>query len=82
MIKLTLRSLGRTFVSEGETLEDALNKLQISGGAKATAVLVAEKGDRKVEKIINGINAQRLFGQASPTMRMIALKRMKEFMGL
>ena len=80
--KLTLKSLGRVYKSEGGTLEEALNKLQISGGAKATAVLIAERGDRKVEKIINGINAQRLFGQASPTMRSIALKKITELVGL
>ena len=82
MYKLTLKSLGRTYKSEGKTLEDALNKLQISGGAKVTSVLVVERGDRKVEKIINGNYAQKLFGQASPTMRSIALKKITELVGL
>lgn len=81
-IKLTLKSLGRVYKSEGKTLADALNNLQISGGAKATAVLIAERGKRRVEKIINGINATRLFGQASPTMRSIALKKITELVGL
>lgn len=80
--KLTLKSLGRVYKSEGETLEEALNKLQISGGAKATAVLIAERGERKVEKIINGNYAWKLFGKASPTMRMIALKRMHDIFDL
>lgn len=80
--KLTLKSLGRVYKSEGETLEEALNKLQISGGARAMAVLTAERGDRKVEKIINGNYAWKLFGKASPTMRMIALKKITELVGL
>lgn len=81
-IKLTLKSVGRVYKSEGETLEEALNKLQISGGARAIAVLTAERGDRKVEKIINGNYAWKLFGKASPTMRMIALKKVTELVGL
>lgn len=81
-IKLTLKSVGRVYKSEGKTLEEALNKLQISGGAKAVSVLTAERGDRRVEKLINGNLSQRLFGKASPTMRMIALKRMHDIFDL
>lgn len=39
MIELTFKSMGSVYKSEGETLKEALDKLQISGKAKAMAIL-------------------------------------------
>ena len=76
--KATLKSLGRTYKSEGETLEEALSKIKISGGAKAVAVLKVEKDGVVKEKILNGAHTNHLFGQGSPTMREISLKWIKQ----
>ena len=81
MYKLTFKSLGRIFKSEGATLEEALGKIKISGGAKATGVLSVEKGDKKRDKIISGRHAQQLFGNLSTTSKEIALKWAKQVFG-
>ena len=81
MIKITLKSLGRVFKSEGTTLEEALGKIKISGGAKAGGVLLVEKGDKKRDKIISGRHAQQLFGNLSTTSKEIALKWANQVFG-
>ena len=75
--KATLKSLGRVYKSEGATIEEALRGIKVSGGAKVTSVLSIEHGDKKTDKIINGITAHRLFGQGSPTTREIHLNRVR-----
>ena len=81
-IKLTLKSLGRVFKSEGSTVEEALRKIKISGGAKAMCVLRVEKGDQIKERIINGNYAQKLFSESGPTMKDFALRKIIEMIGL
>jgi len=78
LYRTTLKSLGRVYKSEGVTLEEALSKIKISGGAKAVAVLKVEKDGVVKEKILNGAHTNHLFGQGSPTMREISLKWVKE----
>ena len=78
MIKITFKSLGRVFKSEGATLEEALGKIKISGGAKAVAVLTVERDGVKKDKIISGRHAQQLFGNISNTAKEIALKWAKQ----
>ena len=73
--KATLKSVGRTFVAEGTTLEEAIGKIKISGGAKAVSVLMVEKDGVKKEKILSGITSHHLFGQGSPTTKLIHLKK-------
>ena len=75
--KATLKSVGRVYKSEGATLEEALRKIKISGGAKAVSVLTVEHGDRETDKILNPITTARLFGQGSPTTREIHLSKVK-----
>jgi len=77
MFKITLKSLGRTFNSQGKTLEEALDKIKISG-AKVSCVLTIDNGETIKEKIIPGGLALRLFGKVSPTMKEIALKNIKQ----
>lgn len=81
LYKVTLKSLGRTFKSEGATLEEALGKIKISGGAKAVAVLTVERDGVKKDKIINGRHAQQLFGNISNTARAVALKWANQVFG-
>lgn len=80
--KLTLKSLGRTFNSEGATLEEALRKIKITGGAKAMCVLRVEHGDRVKERIINANLAYKLFTDVGPTMKDYAIRKAIELIGL
>jgi len=73
--KATLKSLGRVYKSEGATIEEAIRGIKVSGGAKVTSVLSIEHGDKKTDRIINGITAHRLFSQGSPTTREIHLSK-------
>src|SRR3990167_3843849 len=77
--KATLKSLGRVYKSEGATIEEALRGIKVSGGAKVVSVLSIEHGDKKTDRIINGITAHHLFGQGSPTTREIHLSKVKQF---
>ena len=76
--KATLKSLGRTYKSEGATIEDALRGIKISGGAKVASALLIEYGDVKKDKIISAITTHQLFGQGSPSMREYHLSKVKE----
>ena len=82
IIKLTLKSVGRIYQSEGETLEEALRKLKITGQAKAMCVLKVEKGDQVKERIINASIAQKAFSNVGPTMKDFAVKQLTKLIGL
>ena len=79
--KVTLKSVGRIFKSEGKTLGEALDGIKISGGAKGVSVLKVEKGDRTKEVILNGSHTM-AFGELSPTTKMIKFKQISERVGL
>lgn len=81
-IKVFFKSLGRTFTGEGKTFDEAVASVQVSGGVKATSVLIVEKDGVKKEKIINGRHMQALFGQGSPTTREIHVKQIKMMFGV
>ena len=80
--ELTLKSVGRIFKSEGNTLEEALGKIKIGNGAKAMCVLIVKKGVETRERIISGIYAHRLFSEVGSTMKGIAIKKVTELFGL
>lgn len=82
IFKITLKSLGRTYKSEGKTFEEAVDKIKISGGAKVTSILYLEKGPYKKEKILNGAHTNGLFGQGSPTTKLIHLKMVSQVLGV
>lgn len=79
---ISIKSNGRTFTSEGKTLEEAINKIKISGGAKVVSVMTVKKGDKQKEKILSPHIAHRLFGNSSPTMKIMALKKATELFDL
>ena len=81
-IKLTLKSMGRVFQSEAPTFEEAVDKIKISGGARATSVIKVEKDGKEIIKILNARYANGLFGQGSPTMKLICLKGVKQILGV
>lgn len=80
--KLTVKSLGRVFHSEGKTLEEALKKIKITGGARVMCVLRVERGDRVKERIINANLAYKLFTDVGPTMKDYAIRKVIELIGL
>ena len=80
--ELTVKSVGRVFKSEGNTLGEALGKIKIGNGAKAMCVLTVKKGGMTKERIINGNYAHKLFSEVGPTMKMIAIKKVTELVGL
>lgn len=82
LIKITLKCLGRVFESSGETFEEALGKLKISGGARAISTIFVEKGDYKKSRILNARQTSALFGGGSPSLRAIHLKGIKNIIGL
>lgn len=81
-MKIKLKCLGRNYSAEGKTFEEAIGKIKISGGAKAVSVLTVETDEVQKERIINGAHTQALFGQGSPTTKLIHLKRVKEMLGV
>jgi len=80
--KATLKSVGREYKSEGATIEEALRKIKISGGAKAVSVLSVEHDNKRIDKILSGITTHHLFGQGSPTIREIHLSKVKQLFDL
>lgn len=80
--KITLKSLGRVFKSEGKTFEEAIDKIKISGGARATSVIKVETGDKEIVKILNARQTNGIFGQGSPTAKLIHLKGVKQILGI
>ena len=72
-IKATIRILGKTYESKGKTVEEVITKLN-PPIAKGVGILVLEKGDLKREKILNPRTINNVFGQASPTMKTIAVR--------
>ena len=80
--KITLKSMGRVFISEGETFDEAINKIKISGGAKSTSVIKMEKDGKEITKILNARFTNGLFGQGSPTMKSIHLKSVRAILGV
>ena len=81
-IKLTLKSMGRIFKSEGATFEEAVDKIKISGGARAISVITMEKDGKEIVKILNARYTNGLFGQGSPTNKLIYLKGVKQILGV
>lgn len=81
-ISVTLKSLGRTYKATGDTLQECLDQIKISGGAKTLSVLTVKTGDQTVEKILSGSISQRLFGAGSPTTKMIFQKKVGLLVGL
>lgn len=81
--KLTLKSLGRVYHTEGATLAEALGKIKIGNGANALAVLKVQKGDRIRDNVfIKAMYTQGLFSDVGPTRRGMALKHITALVGL
>lgn len=75
--KVILKSIGRVFEAEGKTLEDALNKIKISNGARVVSVLQVKRGKKERTKILSGMTTHNLFSYGSPTTKLIYLNKVK-----
>ena len=81
-IKIQLKCVGRVYRSEGDTFEEAIDKIKISGGARALSVITIEKDGIVKEKILNARQTNGLFGQGSPSLKAIHLKGVKSILGV
>ena len=81
-MKIKLKCLGRNYSSEGETFDEAIDKIKISGGARVTSILTVEKDGVSKDRILNGAHTNGLFGQGSPTTKLIHLKLVKNMLGV
>ena len=81
-INVSVKCVGRNYNAEGETFEDAISKIKISGGARALSVLTVEKDGITKDRILNGAHTNGLFGQGSPTTKLIHLKYVKNMLGV
>ena len=77
--RATLKVLGRTYESQGNTIDEVLDGLREAGGSwvKGAGVLIVEKDGAVREKIIAGSHIKNIFGMASGTLREISLKFVK-----
>jgi hypothetical protein len=69
----TVRIMGKTYESKGESVRDALTKLSIQGTPRGIILLTISCGDKSRQKILNGVQTSRLFSP-SKIAREIALK--------
>ena len=74
IIKATLKVLGRTYHSQGNTADEVLNGFKTENWIKGAGVLRIEKDGRIREKIIPGSHIRNVFGMASGTLRTVSLK--------
>ena len=81
-MKIKLKCVGRNYSAEGKTFEEAIDKIKISNGARAVSVLTVEKDGVSKDRILNGAHTQGLFGQGSPTTKLIHLKLVKNMLGV
>lgn len=71
--KATIKIMGRSYTSTGESVIACLNSLK-PGFCKTKSVLIIEKGDQKIEKILGVIPTSRLFSSA-PSIREVQTKQ-------
>ena len=76
--KATLKILGKTYTSEGATVDEVLDGFKTQSWIKGAGVLIVEKDGVKKEKIIAGNHIRNVFGMASGTMRAVSLKWIKQ----
>jgi hypothetical protein len=63
-IKITL--LGQVYEAEGESVEEALKKIDLSWDKiKGKGVVVVSKGDKTFEKAFNHVQLRRLFSKVT-----------------
>ena len=77
-IKATLKILGRTYESKGNTVDEVLSGFKTENWIKGAGVLRIEKDGIVREKIIAGNHIRNVFGMASGTLRSVSLKYIKQ----
>jgi hypothetical protein len=77
---VTFKTFTNTYISTGKTIEDALNNLNVDGKIANVSVMTVSNGLNKRERVINFIQAHRLFSKSN-VIRTIALKNMALLFG-
>ncbi len=77
--KASIKVFGRLYTSVGSTFKECLENLKV-GKAGGICVLAISHGEKKREKIMNGVMLNRLFSQ-SRIMHEIALKNVTAMFG-
>lgn len=79
---LSIKVLGKTYTSKGETVKEGLQNLKVGNVAKGMSVLRITKGGVAKDKVIPPAQTAKLFS-LSPLMREIAIKNVSlMFQGL
>ena len=81
MIKIQLKILNRYYNAEGESVEEALNKVKIPI-VKGAAILIIEEDGRKREKVLDAFTTRNYFGPGGRSSKEIATKRLKMLLGI
>lgn len=80
--KLSIKILGRTYESNGKTMIEALNKLDIKNVKGVRGIITVEHGQIKKDRILMPLQANRLFNSYG-LMKEIAIKNISYlFQGL
>lgn len=69
----SIKVFGKVYKSKGSSVKEVLENLKVEGKAGGTCVLTVSNGDKKRDRIMNGVQLFRLFS-SSRLMREIALK--------
>lgn len=78
---VSLKILGKVYGSEGQSVTEALNKLEAPKNIKGVGILTVSNGDLTKERILSPVNTFRLFN-GSGLMKEIAIKQISNIFGL
>lgn len=74
MIKVSLTNMGKTYEAEGDTVTEALNKIQLRAVAGKSILVISNK-DNKIERVLPHTIARRAFTMIGMT-REVAIKNL------
>ena len=74
MIKVSLTNMGKTYEAEGDTVTEALNKIQLRAVAGKSILVISNK-DNKIERVLPHPIARRAFTMIGMT-REVAIKNL------
>ena len=73
MYTATITSFGKKYSASGQTVSDALSKIEVSGVARGKSVLSVARGTNSKDRVLSPVMTSRLFSK-SPIIREVALK--------
>ena len=78
LVEVKLKCMARNYSTVGKTLEEAVDKIKIGGGAKAMSIMTVIKDGITREKFLNAFHTSHLFGNTSPTSKQISMQWIKK----